>query len=83
LSALREEIVWGMGLNELGKTLVIVGVGLALVGGMLWAGVGRGWLGRLPGDIHYSKGNATFYFPLATCLLLSIILSVVMWLFRR
>jgi hypothetical protein len=40
-------------------------------------------LGRLPGDIVIRGKNSTFYFPLATCLLLSVVLSIVMWLFRR
>ena len=41
------------------------------------------WLGRLPGDIHIKRDNFSFYFPLATCLLLSAILTFIMWLFRR
>jgi hypothetical protein len=40
-------------------------------------------LGRLPGDIYIHGKNTTFYFPLATCILLSVILSVVLWIFRR
>jgi hypothetical protein len=72
-----------MGLSELGKIVVVVGLGLVLIGALLWAGLGRGWIGRLPGDIQYSKGNVHFYFPLATCVLLSITLSFLMWLFRR
>jgi hypothetical protein len=70
-------------MNELGKMLVVIGLLVALAGGLLWSGVGRGWLGRLPGDIHYHKGNTSFYFPLMTCLLLSILLSVVMWLIKK
>jgi hypothetical protein len=68
---------------DLGKILVVIGLVMAAAGALLWAGVGRRWLGRLPGDIHYSKGNASFYFPLATCLLLSILLSFVLWLLRK
>lgn len=69
--------------NELGKFLVIIGLLIALVGGLLWSGLGRGWLGRLPGDIHYTKGHASFFFPLTTCILLSLFLSLVMWLLRK
>jgi Protein of unknown function (DUF2905) len=69
--------------NELGKILVIIGLLIAVAGGLLWSGVGRGWLGRLPGDIQYSKGGTSFFFPLTTCILLSLILSLVMWLFRK
>ena len=54
-------------MSELGKILVVIGFVLVAAGALLWSGIGRGWLGRLPGDIQYSKGNATFYFPLATC----------------
>ncbi len=68
---------------ELGKILVVIGLVVAAVGALLWAGVGRGWLGRLPGDIHYTKGDASFYFPLATCLLLSVLLSLLLWLLRK
>lgn len=69
--------------SELGKLLVIVGLVVAAVGALLWSGVGRGWIGRLPGDIHYSKGNFSFYFPIVTCILLSVILTLIAWLFRR
>ena len=69
--------------NELGKFLVISGLLLAAVGALLWSGLGRGWLGRLPGDINYSKGNFSLHFPIVTCLLLSVILTLLMWLFRK
>jgi hypothetical protein len=70
-------------MNELGKFLVIVGLILAGTGVLLWSGIGKGWLSRLPGDVHYSKGNFTFYFPIVTCILLSLILSLILWLFRK
>jgi len=69
--------------NEPGKMLFVVGLVIAVVGALLWAGVGKGWLGRLPGDIHYTRNNFTFHFPLVTCLLLSLLLSLVLWLFRK
>lgn len=70
-------------MNELGKVLVVVGVGVAIVGALLWSGFGRGWLGRLPGDIHYTKGNVSFFFPIMTSILLSLVLSAVLWLLRK
>jgi hypothetical protein len=70
-------------MNELGKLLVIVGLVLVVVGVLLWSGVGRGWLGRLPGDIHYSRGNFTYYFPLVTCVLVSLVLTLILWLVRK
>lgn len=70
-------------MNELGKALVLLGVVIAAVGALLWSGVGKGWLGRLPGDIHYTRGNFSFYFPIVTCLLLSALLTFILWLFRK
>lgn len=71
--------------SDLGKFLVIAGVVLAVIGAVLWSGFGRSWLGRLPGDIHYTsaKGNFSFFFPVVTCLLISIVLSLILWLFRK
>jgi hypothetical protein len=68
---------------DLGKFLVIAGLVIAAVGALLWSGFGRGWLGRLPGDIHYTRDNFSFHFPIVTCLLLSLILSLILWLFRK
>ena len=70
-------------MNEIGKLLVVVGLLIALAGAMLWSGFGRSWLGRMPGDIHYSKGNFHFYFPIVTCLILSALLTLIMWLMKR
>lgn len=70
-------------MNELGKMLVVFGAVLVVVGLILWSGFGRGWFGRLPGDIHVHRGNFTFYFPVVTCILLSIILTIIMRIFRR
>lgn len=70
-------------LHDLGKLLFVAGLGLAVVGLVLWSGIGRNWLGRLPGDIHVVRPNFSFHFPIVTCLLLSVVLSVVMWLLRK
>ena len=70
-------------MNDLGKFLVVAGLVIAGIGLMLWTGVGRGWFGRLPGDIHYARGNFSFYFPLTTCLLASVILTLILWLLRK
>jgi hypothetical protein len=70
-------------LNEFGKILVIVGLLIAVIGAVIWSGVGKGWFGRLPGDLHYTRGNFSFYFPLVTCLLLSLIATLLLWLFRK
>jgi hypothetical protein len=68
---------------ELGKMLVVLGAIIALVGLALWSGFGAGWLGRLPGDIRIERGHAGFYFPIVTCIILSILLSLIFSLFRR
>ena len=70
-------------MRDIGRILVVAGLALAAAGALLWSGIGRGWLGRLPGDIHYSKGNGSFYFPITTCLLLSLLLSFILWLLRK
>ena len=62
---------------QLGRLLILIG---AIV---LIAGVAIMTMGRLPGDVVYRRGNFTFYFPLMTSILLSIVLSVLLWLFRR
>ncbi|MGD0349565.1 MAG: DUF2905 domain-containing protein [Verrucomicrobiota bacterium] len=67
----------------MGKFLVILGLLLVAVGALLWSGIGRSWLGRLPGDINYTKGDFSFHFPIVTCLILSAILTLILWLFRK
>ena len=69
---------------DLGKLLLAVGGIIALTGlVILLAGKLHLPLGRLPGDIVYRGKSMTFYFPLVTCLLLSVVLSLVLWLFNR
>lgn len=70
-------------LSGLGRFLVFAGLGLALLGGLLWLGSRSFGLGRLPGDIVVRRGNFTFYFPLATSILVSLVLSLLFWLLRR
>ncbi|GBD14245.1 hypothetical protein HRbin25_00115 [bacterium HR25] len=66
-----------MALESLGKLLVVLGLGIALLGGLLLL-VGRiPFLGRLPGDILVQRDNFTFFFPLATSLLISLVLTIV------
>jgi hypothetical protein len=68
----------------LGRTLIGIGLLLVLAGVLsTFAGPLPFRLGRLPGDISYHGKHTTFYFPVATCILLSVVLSLVLWLFRR
>jgi hypothetical protein len=70
-------------MSELGKFLLIVGVMTAIIGLILWGGFAPKWLGRLPGDIRIERGNSAFYFPIVTCVIISIVLSLIMSIFRR
>lgn len=83
--------------NQPGKALALVGLILVVIGGLLilfgkladWTSEmgGIGWLGRLPGDIWIKRDNFSFYFPITTSIvvsvLLTLVLSVLAWLFRR
>jgi hypothetical protein len=71
-------------MSEVGRITVILGISLIVIGGVVML-LGRAGLplGRLPGDIVYKGKNTIFYFPLATSILLSIVLSVVMYLVGR
>lgn len=67
-----------------GKYIVIVGVILVVLGLLIWfAGDKLNWFGNLPGDIKVEKKNVRVYFPITTMLLLSVLLSLLMWLFRK
>lgn len=68
---------------EIGKLLVVLGVTATIVGLLMWSGLVPRWLGRLPGDIRIERGNTGFYFPIATCIVLSVVLSLIFSLFRR
>ncbi len=63
---------------------LLIGIGLALVlAGIAWPLLSRIGLGCLPGDIVIQRGNTSFYFPLVTCIVISIVLSALMWLLNR
>ena len=70
-------------MRELGRILAIFGGVIMIVGISLWAGFGAGWLGRLPGDIRIERSNSAFYFPIITCIVISIVLSLIISIFRR
>jgi hypothetical protein len=69
--------------RELGKFVVVLGVIITLVGLVMWSGFAPKWLGRLPGDIRIERGHSAFYFPIVTCIILSIVLSLLLSIFRR
>ena len=67
---------------EVGKLLMIAGAVIALIGVLFWTGLGS-WMGKLPGDIRIERGNSGFYFPIVTCIIISVVLSLIFSLFRR
>ena len=71
------------GIQNIGKALIITGAVIALIGVILLLSGRIPWLGRLPGDILVERKNFTFYFPLATSILISILLTLLFWLFGR
>jgi hypothetical protein len=79
-AARRDDFLY---MREIGKLLVLLGGVFALIGFALWSGFGAGLLGRLPGDIRIERGNSAFYFPIVTCIIISIVLSLIFTLFRR
>jgi len=68
---------------EFGRLLLLLGAVLVALGGILMLAGKVPWLGKLPGDLSYKGEHVTFYFPLATCLLLSLLISLLLYLFRR
>lgn len=69
--------------NGLGKTLIVAGLLLLAVGLFMVFGGKLNFLGKLPGDIRIERENFSFFFPLGTCLLISFLLSLIFWIFRR
>ena len=82
LAAARRAAIRGA-MQDFGKIIFITGLVLAVVGALIWKTGGLGGLGKLPGDIFVQKGNSTFYFPVVTCLLLSALLTLLAWFFRK
>jgi hypothetical protein len=68
---------------EFGRTLIILGIVIIALGLLFTFGGKIPWLGHLPGDIHLQRGRFSFYFPITTCIVISILISLVLYLFRR
>ena len=66
-----------------GKTLILVGIILLVLGIIFSLGPKIPYVGKLPGDLYIQRGRFTFYFPLATCLVLSLVFTLVLYIFRR
>jgi len=74
---IKHRVDWAL---IVGRTLVLIGLGIAALGLLVMLGVP---LGRLPGDFYLKRGSVSFYFPLATSIILSILLALILALFRR
>jgi len=72
-----------LGLGPLGKMLILIGVFIIAIGVLLLMGEKIPWIGKLPGDIIIKKERFTFYFPITTSIVISIILTLLFALFRR
>ena len=70
-------------MSGFGRSLIFLGLVIVLAGIIVSLAGKFPWLGRLPGDISIKRENFSLYFPLATCLLISALFSVIIWLFRR
>ncbi|GAB3237603.1 DUF2905 domain-containing protein [Hymenobacter seoulensis] len=70
---------------QLGKTIVVLGFVIVALGAFLWLGGGSllSWFGRLPGDIRIERPGFRFYAPLVSMLLVSLLISAILWLVRR
>ena len=68
---------------DLGRTLVVVGLAVVAVGLVILLAGRVPWIGRLPGDIHVQRENWSFYFPLGTSIVISVVLSLLFYLFGR
>lgn len=70
-------------MGGLGKPLIVIGIVIVAIGVVITFNGKIPWLGRLPGDITIKRENFTFYFPLATSIILSLLLSLILWFFRK
>ncbi len=71
-------------MQNTGKTIVIIGIIVIIIGIIIWLfGDKLNWFGNLPGDIKIKKENFSFYFPITTMILLSAVLSLIIWLVRK
>jgi len=72
-----------LGFSFVGKMLIVMGIFLVIIGILMNTGLKIPWIGRLPGDISVQRENFSFYFPLTSCIIISIFLTIVFYLFRR
>lgn len=69
--------------SEIGKAMIVTGILLVAIGLLLTFGGKLNFIGKLPGDIRIERENFSLFFPLGTCVLISLLLSLIIWIFRR
>jgi len=72
-----------LAMHDFGKALFLLGLVLVVIGAVLWKTGGLGGIRRLPGDVFVEGKNSAFYFPIVTCVIVSVVLTLVGWLLRR
>ena len=71
-------------MEHLGKILVFVGIVLVVAGLIIWFASDKfSWLGHLPGDIRIEKENVRFYFPVTTMIIVSLLITLILWIFKK
>ena len=70
------------GMKSAGLFLIILGAGIVLIGSALFFGFNLSWLGKLPGDIRIIREGYSFYFPITTCIVLSVVISLILYLMK-
>jgi hypothetical protein len=70
-------------MSDLGKSLIILGCIIAAAGALLMLSGKLPWLGKLPGDIYMMKENFSVFFPITTCIIISVVISFILWLIRK
>jgi hypothetical protein len=68
-------------MTDLGKIMIVVGIGIAVLGAIVWA-LGRSGFRGLPGDVAYQGEHVRVYFPIVSCIVLSVLLTLGMWIWR-
>jgi hypothetical protein len=68
-------------MTQLGRTIVLIGAAMMVIGLAVW-GLGRLGFRGLPGDLRHESGNVRFYFPIVTCIVVSVVLTLLMWLWQ-
>lgn len=71
-------------MERIGKSIILIGIFIVIVGVIIWLwGDKLRWLGKLPGDIRVEKENFSFYMPITTMIIISVVISAILWLIKQ